>query len=91
LAITAFRDGWKIRVFAGLDPLTGRQKQISRQVNGSYRQAEKKERELLTEVADGRHAGTRAKTLGGWSTGGVSGGRTTASRSRPRRWTTTAG
>jgi integrase len=34
------------------------------QVNGSYRQAEKVEARLRTEVADGQHAGTRLKTLG---------------------------
>jgi hypothetical protein len=40
--------------------LTGKQ----RQLNGSYRQAEKIEASLRTEVADGQHAGTRVKTLG---------------------------
>jgi integrase len=44
--------------------LTGRQRQLTRQVNGSRRQAEKVEARLRTEVADGRHAGTRLKTLG---------------------------
>jgi hypothetical protein len=56
--------GWQVIVYAGLDPLTGRQRQITRQVNGSYRQAEKVEARLRTEVADGRHAGTRLKMLG---------------------------
>jgi integrase len=58
------RGGWQIIVYAGLDPLTGKQRQITRQVNGSYRQAEKLEARLRTEVADGQHAGTRVKTLG---------------------------
>src|SRR6266545_4225824 len=58
------RDGWQIIVYAGLDPLTGKQRQLTRQVNGSYRQAEKLEARLRTEVADGQHAGTRVKTLG---------------------------
>lgn len=56
--------GWQVIVYAGLDPLTGKQRQITRQVIGSYRQAEKVEARLRTEVADGQHAGTRVKTLG---------------------------
>jgi integrase len=58
------RGGWQVIVYAGLDPLTGRQRQLTRQINGSYRQAEKVEARLRTEVADGQHAGTRVKTLG---------------------------
>jgi len=58
------RGGWQVIVYAGLDPLTGKQRQITRQVNGSYHQAEKVEARLRTEVADGQHAGTRRKTLG---------------------------
>jgi Arm DNA-binding domain len=58
------RDGWQVIVYAGLDPLTGKQRQLTRQVNGSRRQAEKVEARLRTEVADGKHAGTRVKTLG---------------------------
>jgi integrase len=57
------RGGWQVIVYAGLDPLTGKQRQLTRQVNGSYRQAEKVEARLRTEVADGQHAGTRLKTL----------------------------
>ena len=53
-----------IIVYAGLDPLTGKQRQLTRQVNGSRLQAEKVEARLRTEVADGKHAGTRIKTLG---------------------------
>jgi integrase len=58
------RGGWQVIVYAGLDPLTGKQRQLTRQVNGSRRQAEKVEARLRTEVADGQHAGTRVKTLG---------------------------
>jgi integrase len=58
------RGGWQVIVYPGLDPLTGKQRQHTRQVNGSYRQAEKLEARLRTEVADGQHAGTRLKTLG---------------------------
>jgi integrase len=58
------RGGWQVIVYAGLDPVTGKQRQLTRQVNGSRRQAEKVEARLRTEVADGQHAGTRVKTLG---------------------------
>ena len=64
MTIRARTKGWQVIVYAGRDPLTGRQRQITRQVNGSYRQAEKLEARLRTEVADGQHAGTRLKTLG---------------------------
>jgi integrase len=58
------RGGWQVIVYAGLDPLTGKQRPLTRQINGSRRQAEKVEARLRTEVADGQHAGTRLKTLG---------------------------
>jgi len=64
VAIRARTNGWQVIVYAGRDPITGRQRQITRQVNGSRRQAEKLEARLRTEVADGKHAGTRLKTLG---------------------------
>ena len=64
MTIRKRRSGWQVIVYAGLDPLTGKQRQITRQVNGSRRQAEKTEARLRTEVADGQHAGTRVKTLG---------------------------
>ena len=64
MTIRMRRDGWQVIVYAGLDPLTGKQRQLTRQVNGSRRQAEKVEARLRTEVADGKHAGTRVKTLG---------------------------
>jgi integrase len=64
VTIRARRGGWQVIVYAGLDPLTGKQRQLTRQVNGSHRQAEQVEARLRTEVADGQHAGTRLKTLG---------------------------
>jgi len=64
VAIRKRTRGWQVIVYARLDPLTGKQRQITRQVNGSHRQAEKVEARPRTEVADGQHAGTRAKTLG---------------------------
>jgi integrase len=62
--IRARRDGWQVIVYAGVDPLTGRQRQISRQVKGSRKQAEREETRLKAEVMAGRHRGTAAKTLG---------------------------
>jgi hypothetical protein len=50
LTIRARTHGWQVIVYAGLDPLTGKQRQITRQVNGSYRQAEKVEARLRTEA-----------------------------------------
>jgi integrase len=64
MAIRKRRNGWQVIVYAGLDPLTGKQRQLTRQVTGSYRKAEQVEARLRTEVADGRHAGTRATTFG---------------------------
>jgi integrase len=64
LTIRPRTHGWQVIVYAGHDPLTGKQRQLTRQVNGSRREAEKVEARLRTEVADGQHAGTRAKTLG---------------------------
>jgi integrase len=56
------RDGWQVIVYTGIDPLTGRQRQISRQVKGSRKQAERVETRLKAEVLAGRHRGTAAKT-----------------------------
>jgi integrase len=58
------RDGFQVIVYTGIDPVTGRQRQISRQVQGSRKQAERLETRLKAEVMAGRHRGTAAKTLG---------------------------
>jgi integrase len=58
------RGGWQVIVYTGIDPVTGRQRQISRQVKGSRKQAERVETRLKAEVMAGRHRGTAAKTLG---------------------------
>ena len=58
------RDGWQVIVYTGIDPVTGRQRQISRQVKGSRKRAEREETRLKAEVLAGRHRGTAAKTLG---------------------------
>ena len=62
--IRARRGGWQVIVYTGVDPVTGRQRQISRQVKGSRKQAERVETRLKAEVMVGRHRGTAAKTLG---------------------------
>jgi hypothetical protein len=55
------RGGYQVIVYAGIDPVTGRQRQIARQVRGK-REAERLEARLRAEVSDGRH---RARVLGG--------------------------
>jgi integrase len=55
--------GYQVIVYAGIDPVTGRQRQIARQVKGK-REAERLEAKLRAEVADGRHRGTSARTVG---------------------------
>jgi hypothetical protein len=55
---------WEVRVYAGIDPLTGKSHRISRQVRGSRKQAEREETRLKAEVMAGRHRGTAAKTFG---------------------------
>ncbi len=63
MAIYKRRDGWEVRVYAGVDPVTGKPHRISRQVDGSRRKAEREETRLKAQVMDGRHRGARAKTL----------------------------
>jgi integrase len=64
VAIHPHRGGWKVVVYVGIDPVTGRQRRITRQVAGGKRQAERVEAKLRAEVAEGRHRGTGARTLG---------------------------
>jgi hypothetical protein len=56
------RNGYQVIVYAGIDPVTGRQRQISRQVRGK-REAERLEGKLRAEVAEGRHRGSAARTV----------------------------
>ena len=56
------RNGHQVIVYAGIDPVTGRQRQISRQVKGR-REAERLEGKLRAEVAEGRHRGSAARTV----------------------------
>jgi hypothetical protein len=63
MTIRQRRGGWQVIVYAGIDPVTGRQRQITRQGNGGRREAERAEAKLRAEVAEGRHRGTGAKNL----------------------------
>ena len=56
------RNGYQVIVYAGIDPVTGRQRQISRQAKGK-REAERLEGRLRAEVAEGRHRGSAARTV----------------------------
>jgi integrase len=51
---------WEIVVQAGVDPVTGRRRQVSRVFRGNLRDAKKARAELLTEVSHGRHTGSSA-------------------------------
>jgi Arm DNA-binding domain len=63
VTIRSRRGGYQVIVYAGIDPITGRQRQIARQVKGK-REAERLEAKLRAEVAAGRHRGTGARTVG---------------------------
>jgi hypothetical protein len=84
------REGWQVIVYAGLDPLTGKQRQLTRQVNGSRRQAEKVEARLRTEVADASTPGRGSRPSASWLTSGSSGAPPATSPSPRTRWRTTA-
>ncbi len=47
-------DRWELRVFAGRDVLTGKQRYVSRAVRGTKREAENALAALLLEVAAGQ-------------------------------------
>lgn len=51
---------WELIVEGGVDPVTGRHRQVSRVFRGNLRDAKKTRAELLTEVGKGRHTGTAA-------------------------------
>ncbi len=63
MTIRQRRGGWQVIIYAGIDPVTGRQRQITRQVNGGRREAEREEARLRAEVAAGKHRGTGARTM----------------------------
>lgn len=49
---------WELVVQAGVDPLTGKRRQVSRTFRGNLRDARKARAELLVEVGQGRHGGS---------------------------------
>ena len=61
------RNGLQVQVYAGRDPLTGRKRYVSQQVDGqtkaSMREAKQIEARLLEEVGAGRHKGSRSRTM----------------------------
>lgn len=60
---------WQLRVYAGLDPVTGRQRYVTRGFRGGKREAERVLRSLAAEVDEGRHReteGTVGHLLARW-------------------------
>ena len=53
---------WQVRVYAGRDPITGRER-FEYGTAPNERAAKKLEDRLMTEVADGRRKGTKVKTV----------------------------
>ena len=51
---------WELVVEAGVDPVSGKRRQVSRVFRGTMRDAKKARALLLTEVDNGRHTGTAA-------------------------------
>jgi integrase len=62
------RKGLQVQVFAGRDPLTGRKRWLSRQVDeqtkAAWRQAKKVEAQLLEQVDRGERRDGRSRTIG---------------------------
>jgi integrase len=48
---------WQVRVYNGIDPATGAGRWLTKTVRGTRRDAERVRLQLLTEVAEGAHAG----------------------------------
>ena len=55
--------GYRLRVNAGRDPATGRRKVVTETVRGNRRAAEKRLRELITEIESGLHVSPTATTV----------------------------
>jgi integrase len=51
---------WELIVAAGVDPVTGRRRQVSRTFRGTLRDAKQARAALLVEVSKGRHMGSAA-------------------------------
>ncbi len=50
-------DAWRVMVYAGRDPVTGRKRQVTQTVRGSKKDAERVRNELLVAVQHGRTGG----------------------------------
>lgn len=57
-------DAWRLYVYAGTDPVTGKRQQKTRVVQGTRKDAEAALADLLGEVNRGQHSGSRTRTLG---------------------------
>ncbi len=55
-------DYWQVKVYAGRDPLTGKERYEYERAR-TKREAERVEAALKTKVAEGRHRGTAARTV----------------------------
>ncbi len=55
-------DYWQVKVYAGRDPLTGKERYEYDRAR-TKREAERVEAALKTKVAEGRHRGTAARTV----------------------------
>lgn len=51
---------WRLRVYAGRDPLTKQPRQVTETFHGGIRAAQKRLDQLSAEVAEGRHGGSNA-------------------------------
>jgi integrase len=49
-------NAWELRAYAGIDPLTNRQKYVTRTFRGGKREAEESLARFVTEVAGGSQA-----------------------------------
>src|SRR5215207_9201255 len=49
---------WELVVQGGVDPVSGRRREVSRVFRGNLRDAKKARAELLAEVGKGRHTGS---------------------------------
>ena len=51
-------DAWRVMVYAGRDPVTGRKRQLTRTVQGTKKDAENARNEMLVAVQQGQATGT---------------------------------
>jgi hypothetical protein len=51
---------WELVVQGGVDPVSGRRREVSRVFRGNLRDAKKARADLLADVGKGRHTGSNA-------------------------------